>query len=114
MLYNIYMKFKIDIMENFFVNEGLNLGRMISFSKSGYREKYPDNEVYFNCNIFVLGEGKVWYGDIDVTKDRDSLESISREIGKDLYILREMDGRFENEKLDDSEIIRRSVCKINK
>jgi hypothetical protein len=101
-------------MSIFFDSEGLNLGRMISHSKSGYRDKFPDNEVYFNSNIFVLGEGKIWYGDIDVTKERDKLENIAKEIGKDLYILREMDGRFENENLGDSEIIRRSVCKINK
>jgi len=108
------MKFKIDIMENFFNNEGLNLGRMISFSKSGYRDRFPDNEVYFNANIFVLGEGKIWYGDIDVTKDKEQLENIAREIGKDLYILREMDGRFGNEELKDSEIITRAMCKITK
>lgn len=114
MVYNIYMKFKIDIMENFFNNEGLNLGRMISFSKSGYRDRFPDNEVYFNANIFVLGEGKIWYGDIDVTKDKEQLENIAREIGKDLYILREMDGRFGNEELKDSEIITRAMCKITK
>jgi hypothetical protein len=101
-------------MSIFFDFEGLNLGRMISHSKSGYMDKFPDNEVYFNSNIFVLGEGKIWYGDIDVTKERDKLENIAKEIGKDLYILREMDGRFENENLGDSEIIRRSVCKINK
>jgi hypothetical protein len=101
-------------MSDFFIKGGFNLGRMISFSKSSYREKYPDNEVYFNANIFVLGEGKVWYGDVDVTKDTDSLQNVAREMGKDLYILSEMDGRFENENLDDSEIIRRSRCKISK
>lgn len=101
-------------MSIFFDSEGLNLGRMISHSKSGYRDKFPDNEVYFNSNIFVLGEGKIWYGDIDLTKEKDKLENIAKQIGKDLYILREMDGRFENENLGDSEIIRRSVCKINK
>jgi hypothetical protein len=101
-------------MSNFFIKEGFNLGRMVSFSKSSYREKYPDNEVYFNANIFVLGEGKIWYGDVDVTKDMTSLQNIAREIGKDLYVLSEMDGRFENENLEDSEIIRRSRCKINK
>jgi hypothetical protein len=101
-------------MSIFFDSEGLNLGRMISHSKSGYRDKFPDNEVYFNSNIFVLGEGKIWYGDIDLTKEKDKLENIAKQIGKDLYILREMDGRFENENLVDSEIIRRSVCKINK
>ena len=108
------MKLKMDIMENFFINEGLNTGRMISFSKSSYRDKYPDNEIYFNANIFVLGEGKIWYGDIDITKEKEQLENVAREIGKDLYILTEMDGRFGNENLDDSEIIRRSVCKITK
>jgi hypothetical protein len=77
-------------------------------------DRFPDNEVYFNANIFVLGEGKIWYGDIDVTKEKEQLENVAREIGKDLYILREMDGRFGNEELKDSEIITRAMCKITK
>jgi hypothetical protein len=87
---------------------------MISYSKSTYRRKYPDNEVYFNANIFVLGEGKVWLGDLDVTKDRETLQKIATEIGKDLYIVRELDGRFENENLKDSEILKVAVCKISR
>ena len=43
-----------------------------------------------------------------------SLQNVAREMGEDLYILSEMDGRFENENLDDSEIIRISRCKISK
>lgn len=101
-------------MSKFFENEGLIYGRMVSHSKSGYLTKYPENQVYFNANVFVLGEGKIWYGDLDITRDREILENIASEIGKDLYILREMDGRFENENLEDSEIIKRCVCKINK
>jgi hypothetical protein len=101
-------------MENIFEKNGFISGRMISYSKSGYLEKYPENQVYFNCNVFLLGEGKVWYGDLDITKDKDSLEKIASDLGRDLYILREMDGRFGNENLDDSEIIRRSVYKISK
>jgi hypothetical protein len=101
-------------MESIFENEKLFSGRMLSFSKSGYRDRFPDNEVYFNANIFVLGEGKIWYGDIDVTKEKEQLENVAREIGKDLYILREMDGRFGNEELKDSEIITRAMCKITK
>ena len=77
-------------------------------------DRFPDNEVYFNANIFVLGEGKIWYGDIDVTKEKEKLENVARGIGKDLYILREMDGRFGNEELKDSEIITRAICKITK
>jgi len=101
-------------MESIFENEKLLSGRIISFSKSEYREEFPDNEIYFNANIFVLGEGKIWYGDIDVTKEKEQLENVAREIGKDLYILREMDGRFGNEELKDSEIITRAMCKITK
>jgi hypothetical protein len=87
---------------------------MISYSKSTYRQRNPDNEVYFNANIFVLGEGKVWLGDLDVTKDRETLQKIATEIGKDLYIVRELDGRFENENLKDSEILKVAVCKISR
>jgi hypothetical protein len=101
-------------MIHYFRDENLVTGRLLSYSKSSYREKNPGNEVYFNANIFVLGEGKVWYGDIDVTKDREKLERIAKTSGNDLFILREMDGRFENEDLKDSEIITRSVCKITK
>jgi hypothetical protein len=101
-------------MESIFENEKLLLGRMVSHSKSGYMNKFPDNEVYFNANIFILGEGKIWYGDIDVTKEKEQLENVAREIGKDLYILTEMDGRFGNEELKDSEIITKARCKITK
>jgi hypothetical protein len=101
-------------MKEIFKNYGFYLSRMISSSKSGYRERYPDNQVYFNANIFILGEGKVWWGDLDITLDKDNLECVARDLGKDLFILREMDGRFENEKIKDSEIISKSVCKISK
>lgn len=101
-------------MEKIFSEEDLPNGRIISYSKSSYREKFPENEVYFNANIFVLGEGKIWYGDLDLTRDREKLERIATHFGRDLFILRELDGRFENENLKDSEIIRRAVSKINK
>ena len=95
-----------------FYEKGFISGRMISGSKSGYRQKYPDNEVYFNANIFVLGEGKVWWGDLDITKDREMLEEISIACGKKLYILRELDGRFENENPSDEHVISRAITKI--
>lgn len=64
---------KIEIMESIFKNVKLFSGRMISHSKSGYKEKFPYKEVYFNANIFVLGEGKIWYGDIDITKEKKTI-----------------------------------------
>jgi len=100
-----------DIRQTFWDNNFIS-GRMISGSKSGYRDRFPENEVYFNANIFLLGEGKVWFGDLDITKDREELQKIAKQIGKTMFVLSEMDGRFENESLKDSEIIKRAVCKI--
>jgi hypothetical protein len=96
-----------------FYDEGFIPGRMISWSKSDYRQKFPENEVYFNANIFLLGEGKVWYGDVDVTRDSEILQKISTALGKSLYILRELDGRFEKEELSDSEILKLATKTIN-
>lgn len=75
----------------------LSMGRMISSSKSGYRERYPDNLVIFNANIITEKGGKVWYGDLDITRDFDVLKEIADELQEDLYILRELDARFGNE-----------------
>lgn len=101
-------------MEKVFIDKGFIPGRLIAASKSSYRSKFPDNEVYFNANIFVLGEGKIWYGDLDITRDYKTLEEIASLLKKDLFILSEMDGRFGNEDLSEGEIISRSRCKISK
>lgn len=101
-------------IEQIFDSQEMIMGRMISVSKSRYREMYPDNTVYFNANIFTLSDGKIWWGDIDLTLDREKLKLIASELGEDLFILREMDGRFENEELSQGEIISRAVSKIGK
>jgi len=72
-------------------------GHMISGSKSGYRERHPSNLAIFNANVCVNGE-KVWFGDIDVTLSKENLIELSMSLKDDVYILYEMDGRFENEK----------------
>jgi len=100
-----------EILEKFTEN-GMHIGRLISFSKSGYLESNPDNLVCFNANIFTLEEGKIWHGDLDVTKDKEKLEQISAQLGKKLYILREMDGRFGNEELPQKQIIERAIAII--
>ena len=87
-----------------FINHNYHNGRMISGSKSFYREMNPDNTVYFNANIFTLEEGKIWYGDIDFTKDEEILNKIAKEIKQDLYIIRELEGRFDKENINHKEI----------
>lgn len=82
---------------SFLINEKLGYpGKMISGSKSGYRNHYPDNMAIFNANL-CIDEGKVWHGDIDVTKSKNDLQEIADKTGKKLYVLFEMDGRFDYE-----------------
>ena len=71
-------------------------GRMISGSKSGYRERFPDNLAIFNANICVEGK-KIWFGDIDVTQSAEDLKEIAIKSGETIHILYEMDARFEFE-----------------
>lgn len=72
-------------------------GRMISGSKSQYREIYPDNLPIFNANICVEG-GKIWWGDLDLVTDKVKLSQLAQNLGETIYVLFEHDGRFENEK----------------
>ena len=88
---------KEDRMNKVFSDNKLNYGRMISYSKSSYLSANPDNLVMFNANIYS-DEGRVWWGDIDVTKDKDTLTKISKELGETLYVLSEYDSyKIENE-----------------
>ncbi len=72
-------------------------GRMMHFSKSAYREKYPDNIAVFNANLCTKNRGKIWYGDLDLTKDEEKLSEFAAFLGEELYVLSEMDARFSNE-----------------
>jgi hypothetical protein len=73
-------------------------GRMISASKSGYKERNPDCLVIFNSNV-CTEKGKIWWGDLDVTKSKDALSELAKETGETIYVLFEMDGRFEHEEI---------------
>lgn len=84
-------------MYKLFGDFGFMMGRMISGSKSGYRQLYPNNDVVFNANIVIATRGKIWFGDLDLTLDTEKLKEISKALSEPLYILREMDARFDNE-----------------
>lgn len=90
-------------------NNHFPVGRILSMSKSGYRDANPNSVVYFNANLVTANDGKIWYGDLDLTKDGETLKAIAEETGVILYVLREMDGRFENEELDGVNLIKKAV-----
>lgn len=88
-------------------------GKMISGSKSGYGSLFPNNLVVFNSNVIVVTNdsvSKVWYGDIDITIDRDKLKKMAIDLGVVVYVLYEMDGRFENE---NTPVIGRYVYRVD-
>jgi hypothetical protein len=69
---------------------------MISGSKSNYRNRNPKNLAVFNANVCTKNEGKIWYGDVDLTRSREELSELARLLETDVYVLYEMDARFEN------------------
>lgn len=76
-------------------NNGLPVGNMLG-SKSVYRNLYPNNKILFNCNI-ITSNGKVWWGDLDITNSLETLKSIVKQIEEPLYILQEFACRWEFE-----------------
>lgn len=94
-----------------FLAQNFYLGRLISFSKRSHSTKHPKHAIYFNANIFTEKDGKIWYGDLDITKDKKKLKIIARKVG-DLYVLRERDGRFENEELSFKEVKEKAAVVI--
>jgi|GEM_PF-6613900 len=82
----------------FFEDAGFSFGRMLSGSKSGYMDQFPNNKVVFNSRVYDLEtyerekNGKIkdwfagqsieiWYGDLDLTKEVEKLKEIAKEIG---------------------------------
>ena len=97
-----------------FYDNCMPFGRMISGSKFSYRKFYPLNYVLFNANVIMRSVGKIWYGDLDITKDRDVLMEISGRIGEDMYVLQEMDMRFETEDDLIEELVKRARAIVTK
>jgi len=89
-------------------------GRMIGYSKSRYREAHPDNVLYFNACIFNKKLKQIWWGDIDVTADKEKLDKVAEESKELFYVTPEHPFRSDfnkvNQKLIDTD---ESVIKYN-
>lgn len=83
-------------MNDLFEKHGLVICRMVGGSKTLYMREHPTHEVVFNSNIFSTS-GKIWWGDLDLTIDSEKLQAVCDELKVSLFVLYEMDGRFENE-----------------
>jgi len=74
-----------------------NVGKMLSGSKSDYSNRHPKNIVFFNGNIFDKDGVKLWYGDIDLTKDASKLEQIAHLLDESIYVTAELPFRWEEQ-----------------
>ncbi len=69
-------------------------GRMLSGSKTA-----PQGEkIVWNANVCTIGNGKIWFGDLNVTTSIDELTNLAFHLNTPVYVLFEMDARFENER----------------
>ena len=82
----------IDIA-NLMTEQKLHMGRMIS----GGKTSPPGCKCVWNANLVSPTQGKVWFGDLNLTREGDKLKLVSIAAGETLYVLREMDCRFETE-----------------
>jgi len=112
-LYPNNFEFKPDTLAEAFGAEGLPVGRCFG-SKSGYRFANPNNEFIPNANVFCRTKGKVWWGDLDLTRDRPKLETVAHKLRVRLYILAEFDGRFANADLQHTNVVRLAIWKTGR
>ena len=68
-------------------------GAMLSGSKTAPKGQ----TIVWNSNVCTKEHGKIWFGDLNITRDRDKLKLLSETLGTRIYVLYEMDARFDNE-----------------
>lgn len=66
---------------------------------SGDKKAAPGQKPVWNANVVSATHGKIWYGDLDLASERatEALQRIANRLGAKVYVLREMDARFEYE-----------------
>jgi len=69
---------------------GFHDGRLIAFSKSGYRKNNPDSIFIPNAKILTI-KGEIFQGDLDLKIDRNALKRISSKFNITFYIFNEHD-----------------------
>jgi hypothetical protein len=91
---------------------GFNLGRLVAYNKAAYAARNPDHLIIFNASIFTLQSGKVWFGDLNINIDLNKLQRVADELKEELFILNEVDARFNGEKVATSIVIKKAVITI--
>lgn len=102
------LEFKRQRATHAFESHGLPMGRCFG-SKSLYQNTHPKCEFVPNANVFSRLGGKVWWGDLDLERDRRALERVARRLRCRLYVVSEHDGRFDEAVRPHTAVIRDAV-----
>lgn len=70
-------------------------GKLLSGSKSSYSKSHPKNIVFFNGNVYGSDGRKLWYGDIDLTRDGKNLKYLAHQLQESIYVTAEQPFRWE-------------------
>ena len=83
--------------------------RILAGEKWAYTSEHEDDLIIYNANVLMKDIGKVWYGDLNLTKDYLVLREIAEKLNTELYILWETDGRFGEEMKPLNELFDKAV-----
>lgn len=72
---------------------GLPLSRLVSLSKSGFLRRHPQHAVVFNATLANAAGERLWWGDVDLTVDKEALFELAERAGFDLFLYYEGDSR---------------------
>jgi hypothetical protein len=93
-----------------FEKHGLRCGRIIS----GGKTSPPGCKCVWNANVISPSISKLWYGDINLTREGDKLKKVAADIGETLYVLRESDARFGTETAPVQSLLNKAVWSTDK
>ena len=68
-------------------------GRQLSGSKNAYRAEHPGDAVLFNACIFDARGTEIWFGDLNLRVDADTLQAVAEELGV-VYVTPELPYRW--------------------
>jgi len=81
-------------VEEYLTERGYYTGRIISFSKSAYRNLYPSHIALFNARLFNTKGKEVWWDDVDLSHDWKVFAEASCSLNQPLILTPETPYRF--------------------
>lgn len=61
-------------------------GRLISESKTAYKDAHPGHHVLFNACVFDEGGTVIWFGDLDFTLDGERLQQLADRLWRTIHV----------------------------